>query len=412
MRGIALLATAGLAVAMVPARAAEVAVTAEFKPSARDPDNIRFVNTTPVSGYCARKPGNCAARGLFSITTGVTASNRLYDRTQPDMRYATYMAANALPREVTVTSADGRITKTLNVRLALLGAAVKSLDFPKLYFNNWLGNPGALGPSTGACTTAGDGGGGPGSPGWGAYQYAWSLPAVSNLRCWRNITSTEVDRSVANYEAIDFGFELGTPDPRGMPDGRYTGSIDYTVGAGRDIDLGQADYSDPVLTLRFDLLVEHQFRVDVPPGVDRVLLAPPGGWARWTEHGVAPRSLEQEIPFTLTSSGPISITLTCQYLVGAHCAIRRVGASDGLADVPVQIGVTLPGLRDIDSGAAAIRYALASGVPAANFQPNARVINQPSRLHFAVQGPPLAAMLAHPGSQWNGQATIVFDADP
>lgn len=411
-RGMLLLMTAGLVAVMAPARAAEVAVTAEFKPSALDPGNTRFVNTTPVTGYCASQPAECALRGLFSISSGLTASNRLYDRTTQDMRFATYIAGNGQLRDVTVTSADGAVSRTLRVRLALLGAKVASLDYPTSDFNFWLGRPGLLGPTHGTCSTAGSGGGGSGSPGKLPYLYAWTLPAEPNVRCWRSLSNSGPTQSVARYEDVDVGFELFAPEPFTMPNGRYSGSVDYLVGAGRDVDMGQADYSDDVITLRFDLLVQHQFHLDVPPGADRVVLAPPGGWARWTEHGVAPRSLEQEIPFTLTTSGPISIKLVCQYPVGERCAIRRDGASDGLADVPVEIGVTLPGMRVIDGGAPAIGHELSSRSPAQGFAPSGLIINQPSRLHFAVDGEPLTQMLTHPGSQWNGQATIVFDVHP
>jgi hypothetical protein len=54
------------------ARAAEVLVTAEFKPSALDPTAYRFKNTTPEGFYCAWRPGSCAQAGVYMFDLPIT----------------------------------------------------------------------------------------------------------------------------------------------------------------------------------------------------------------------------------------------------------------------------------------------------------------------------------------------------
>lgn len=46
-----------------------VNITAAFSPSMDNPENNTFINTTPLSGYCATWPKYCA-KGAFSIATG------------------------------------------------------------------------------------------------------------------------------------------------------------------------------------------------------------------------------------------------------------------------------------------------------------------------------------------------------
>ncbi len=58
-----------------PARAVDLQITAEFRPTALDPTHNRFVNTTPQSGYCAQHSGYCKP-GDFTINTGLNVSQR------------------------------------------------------------------------------------------------------------------------------------------------------------------------------------------------------------------------------------------------------------------------------------------------------------------------------------------------
>jgi len=48
--------------------AADITFTAEFKPSVENPANNRFVNTTPLSGYCVEFPNQCVSNGTFSVS--------------------------------------------------------------------------------------------------------------------------------------------------------------------------------------------------------------------------------------------------------------------------------------------------------------------------------------------------------
>lgn len=75
--------------------------------------------------------------------------------------------------------------------------------------------------------------------------------------------------------------ELFTPNPLGMLAGHYTGSLTYTVGPNGDFDFGDVMLpSSPILTMNFNLDVQHTLKVDVPPGGERSSCSPAGGWQR------------------------------------------------------------------------------------------------------------------------------------
>ncbi|WP_139729254.1 hypothetical protein [Aeromonas sobria] len=71
------------------------------------------------------------------------------------------------------------------------------------------------------------------------------------------------------------GYRLVPPDPLKMQNGTYKGSLTLTVGANQDLDFGNGNYSDSTLTVNFSLKVQHQIKVEFPPGGDKVVLLPP-----------------------------------------------------------------------------------------------------------------------------------------
>lgn len=392
------------------AMAVELTITAEFRPSALDPSRSKFVNTTPSSGYCQVYPIQCDPKGIFSIATGITATNKIYDKNSTDRRSWSYMNGDTVPREVLVTSVDGSVSQMVKVRLSLIGISTYVNGTLGPVLNGWLGSPGIAGPEAGGCVTVGPGRG-VGTPA-NPYHYAWQFPESGAAHCFRRISGSvgRPDTAVATYGSLDFGYEMEAPDPLSMPNGRYRGTVQYSVGAGADIDAGQANYSDSLVILNFDLTVQHNFKVDFPSGLDRVVLAPRGGWAQWTDHGRAPRALEQEIPFQLTSSGAFSVRLICQYPLDVRCGIRHAGNGEGPVDVPVDISVTIPGAREAATGVPALETPLSTRIPGLAFQPSEVLAYRSSRIGLSVSGDGLARMLEQPGSTWSGAVTVVFDA--
>lgn len=375
---------------LVPAQAAELNITAEFRPSALDPAHNRFVNTTPQSGYCAQHSALCRP-GDFTINTGVNVAQRRLFGGGTDPREKWYLGADGTWQDVTVRNANNHELKA-RIRLFLVG----------MQWN--VGSdgsaPGVNGAATGGCR---------GRAGVGSstlYRYAWTV-ADNNVVCVRSPRAA-TDRMARLSFSI--GYHLETPNPLQAQDGQYTGSVTYTVGNGQQIDLGQGDYSDSELTLQLLLNVAHDFKVDFPVESPRVQLAPEGGWARWVDHGLAPARLHQALPFHLTTSMDFSMKLRCEHEAGDRCGIRN-HADDVV--VPVDVDVTVPGMMNLRDGRPAQYTALSSDDgQAPRFTPDGYLMQRRSTLRFTANREAVTEMLRTPGSHWSGDMTVVFDANP
>ncbi len=379
--------------------AADVYISAEFIPDVNDPNQRGFVNTTPWTGVCAASHlSTCLRNNWWSIDTQVRGVKHALRQTDygPDGFYIGMPA----PRTVTVTAEEDGTRFDLELRI--IGAAMRFSDREgdgkDVFWST--GNPrncrfGITGYSTRSVMRMmlrTDGG-----QGTSACALHW------------------VDTNNYRIEALDFVYALETPTPLRMRSGLYTGSTTYTVGGtgeGADFDLGhRVELTERVVNVHFQLEVQHAFQLVVPPGSEHAVLAPEGGWRNWTDHGVVPQALVQEVPFSLTSSGRFSVTMECEFLQpDGRCGIRNTTAPSD--DAPLEVSVTLPGFRDADSGREAVNLALSARPPAPVFMADPVALGRPSRVRFAIEGPAVRAMLDHPGARYRGDVTLIFDADP
>lgn len=215
---------------------------------------------------------------------------------------------------------------------------------------------------------------------------------------------------MARYLNFSIGYHLETPNPLQAQDGQYTGSVTYTVGNGQQIDLGQGDYSDSELTLQLLLDVVHDFQVRFSSEFPVVQLAPEGGWVQWVDHGLLPSRLRQELPFHLTTSMDFSMKLRCEHDVGDRCGLQNVVNAEV---VPVDVDVTIPGMSNVHDGRPAQNTALLpDDARAPRFTPDGYLMQRRSTLRFTAGREAVTEMLKSPGSHWEGNMTVVFDADP
>lgn len=72
----------------------------------------------------------------------------------------------------------------------------------------------------------------------------------------------------------------------------YRGSLTYTIGPGGDFDFGNnvTGLSGDTLVINFELDVQHAFIFEFPPGSERAVLEPKGGWQAWLDGGQPPGS--------------------------------------------------------------------------------------------------------------------------
>lgn len=373
------------------ADAAELKITAEFRPTALDPLHNRFVNTTPVSGFCAQHPRLCRP-GDFTIDTGIRVLERPLIGVSTDPREHWYLAADGAWRDVTVRSEAGH-ELPVRIRLFLIGMHWR--------LPNDGSGPGANGAATGGCrgrTGVGDG---------NFYRYAWEVPERSVV-CVRRPRAT-TDR-IAGFLLFSIGYHIETPSPLAARDGLYRGEVTYRVGNGEEIDLGQGDYTDSELNLELLLDVVHDFKVRFPDEMPSVKLAPEEGWSQWIDHGRPPKRLSQELPFHLTTSMDFSMKLRCEYDAGDRCGIRN-SRDDVIA--PVEVDVTIPGMSTVRDGRPAQNTALLpDDARAPRFTPDGYLMQRRSTLRFTAGREAVTEMLKSPGSHWQGNMTVVFDANP
>jgi hypothetical protein len=193
-----------------------------------------------------------------------------------------------------------------------------------------------------------------------------------------------------------------------LRNGIYRGTLAYSVGEGQQIDLGRGVYDNNLLTLNLELTVEHQIRIDFPPGSERAVLEPPNGWASWLNQKRSPPKLYRDHPMQIWASAPLKVYLRCEYTVGDRCGIAETAGSGYQA--PVTVALTLPDNMRYN-GAPVSRLPLPVGEGAAlTFDSIAPTFGKQGQMHYSVQGPELTEMLKRAGSRYQGDVWIVFDA--
>uniref|UniRef100_UPI00289CC764 hypothetical protein n=1 Tax=Pantoea sp. CTOTU49201 TaxID=2953855 RepID=UPI00289CC764 len=270
---------------MSSALAEELAITTEFKPSATNPAHNEFTNTTPVSGYCAN--WTCPA-GTFSVRTYITADYRIINTNSSDPRHHTYQHLDANWRTATLYDKTTRRSISVRFRISLLGMRLMKdvASWDKDDFNNAGNSP------NGNCTGVGN------ARGNSQFIYAWNHPEGINT-CEKNISNIVLND--VKIDQISIGYEMKVIEsPMTIANGEYVGSITYNIGNNKEIDLGQADYTDNELKINITASVQHEFRV-ASSGPTRIELEPTGGWDI-VRGGATEARLEGRSSYSLTAS--------------------------------------------------------------------------------------------------------------
>ena len=153
--------------------------------------------------------------------------------------------------------------------------------------------------------------------------------------------------------------------------------------------------------------VEHQLKVDIPPGGNRIELLPQGGWQAWLNAGRRPDRLYRDQTFRLSASSRFKMQMECSLVIGNTCGLRN-GNGD---EVPLQVAVSLPyGLQDGHDQAVNKRPLRLDGSGTELFQPLQYVNDRPAILHFEVDRANVSQMLEHPGTTYSGVVTVIWDS--
>jgi len=371
-----------------PLEAAEVTITAEYR------SGIEFTNTTPQAAFCGKWPHYC--NGVETVGLPLTYEKKvIIEASDPRDNYHMKLPSR---RAVTVTHDLTGESYTLSLEFFAVSQNVTTIPdgtppTHTLYVRGGCGYLFTLGAGN-----------------WSTYLWNVHTPA-SPGGCYP-IGSPGSPGSERMIRTNDFGvgYRLITPSPLKMKQGTYRGQLSYTVGAGQDFDFGNnvSNLSDNSLTINFELDVVHAFVMDFPPGSERVVLEPPGGWTQWLNHQRPPQRLYRDLPLRIWSSGPFTAHIRCEFPMAGRCAIRNL-ANDH--QVPVQVALTLPTVIQ-HNGQPVNRLPLPVGEAGAiQLEAMAPAINRGASLHFEVDKAGVGEMTRYPGARYEGDVTIVFDAN-
>jgi hypothetical protein len=380
-------------------------ITALFKPDPANAFKNEFVNTTPISGFCAGFGHSiCRSRGLFSIQAPLGGGSPDLGPGVPVI-YANHENPRAgamfkVPsewQEVDVTHTRTGEVKQLQMRISGIGQA--TVTRPSIYV--WPGGAWLYAPAP--C-----GGSGLNTGGGSNLHFFWLVPENAGA-C--NVKPPIEDVTRFAFASMDYAYELKTPDPLGMSSGQYTGTHEYTIGPGGDFDFGDVVIAnDNALTFNFTLDVQHTLKVEIPPGGNYVELIPQGGWQAWLQRNRRPERLFRDQTFNISASSRFKMQLDCQYGDGGNQCLLRDPVSGGVA--PLNISVTLPsGLNDAAGQPVSRRPLLRDGSGTELFQPGHYVDRKPGQLHFEIAREHVEEMLTGVAKTYSGNVTVIWNSE-
>ncbi|WP_236707818.1 hypothetical protein [Pseudomonas sp. Leaf48] len=393
------------------AGAASTEITAVFKPDPANPMQNRFVNTTPNSQFCHHFVVLCKPRNMFSlIVQGVpyeqtTGGPVEANHTNP--RLGAYLKVPSEWRQISVVSdTPGSKPEIVEVRIAGIGGRhdlyANATDLTGGIGDSALWSIGRWSNAPSPCIGSGF------ITGTDYFvNFMWLVPENAGA-CF---TQAKFAIPKFLYRYIEFAYELRTPNPLGMSTGTYRGSIPYTMGPSGDFDFGDLVLpKDNLLMLNFTLEVQHELKVEVPPGGNRVELVPPGGWQAWVNKGRKPERLFRDQTFNISASSRFKMRLECDYNHGNNCAL---GGASGVERVQLNVSVSLPsGLSDASGAPVERRPLLRDGSGTELFQPSFYVERKPGTLHFEVDPRDVEWMLdPWQSKKYSGNVTVIWDSE-
>ncbi|QHC97466.1 hypothetical protein ACI514_01355 [Pseudomonas sp. M20] len=388
------------------AQAINQEIRALFQPDSSRPDKNTFVNKTPNSGYCATYPGQCESHGMFSIELPVRFRSTRY----LDLFDWAAVKAPANLRRLTVTNSQTQETQSLEIRITGMGSKYV-LSHPAVRLAG--GNNALEGHSR--LWVTGNWVQGIPAPCWhsgvGAYEAdSWRFfwKTTQEAHCFK-VPAYHIPSMY--FDKLDITYELRTPNPLTMSTGRYTGSLTYSLGPGRDFDMGKLfQPDDSSLTLDFVLDVQHTLKVDIPPGGNHIALEPQGGWQRWLDSGRKPVRLFRDQIFHISASSKFTMKLECEHSLGSGSGCAIMDRQSGFAG-PVAVSVSLPnGLTD--SAGQPVRRKLLGRETSGTFQPEHYIERKPGTLHFEIGEQDTDWLIKHATDKpYRGNITVIWDSE-
>lgn len=393
----------------VPASAITQEIRAVYVPDPANPQNNRFINQTPQSGYCGQYPNDCNRYNLMGISLPVRFSSIKEIRPGSSERDGGMFKMPAQWRSLTVRNIVTGETETVEMRIGGFGTRYVLSDTA----TNLTGVPGEL-ESHNALWTG---------RGWQSAPRPCVEGAMASYGpdffrfFWFTPDETACSKQAAflipwmSYDYLDVAYELRTPNPIGMSSGVYAGELTYRLGPGLDIDTGDNLLPDTSsLTFRVVLDAQHVLKVDIPPGGNKISLVPQGGWQAWLQQGRKPTRLFRDQTFNLSASSRFKMYFECEFAAVGACALRDTVS--GATNAQVFVSVSLPDNITDTAGEPVKRRPLSNDPQGVAFRPSRYLDRAPATLHFEIPSVYVEQMLQPgQGKRYVGNVTVIWDSE-
>lgn len=385
---------------LVPvSEAADITIGARYRADAGN-QYVRFGSSN--EWICSSWPALCksASENAVDLPFGTYYKTTFKDR---GLREQYYVKAPP-PRALEVRRVDGPEALNLVFEVTHISQyAIVTAESPAR--NN---SPIATGRVGGTCTVVRA----PSQPEGSGGVFQWQFwGGRDNKNCW---SSSELgsfgDMRVSLVSRTGIGYKLSLPSPTKIVSGIYRGSLVFTVGdVNSDFDFGEGTRGlASSLTIDFELDLRHELKVDFPPGSDRAVLEPPGGWLAWPG-GRVPPQLARDLPFRLTASGPFTVHAGCEYQLEG-VSLCNIFNENGDRAV-VNLAMSLPAGVKYNNGPVQRLRIPANAARPLRLVPDAATSALPGTVHFWIGESWVESMLQKPGSTYRGGITLLFDAE-
>ena len=391
------------------ANAATMNITAEFSPDIHNPKNNEFINTTPISGFCAKWPTYCT-KNVLSIETNLKTRQQYIIKAWDSDRNSVFFGFPSNYKVVDVVNNKTGERSTLKFRIA--GFSARNWNASN---SNWSGTWGYYPPapciSGGTSIGAGD---------W--IQFAWAINEKKDVHC---VMYSKIDRNAnISFDEISYAYELIAPNPLGMGSGIYTGSFKLGVGPSKDIDFGDNFIAnDDSLDVSFTLTVNHELKVTPTPGATDVTLYPcyygsacskdsaEKNWERWMVTNIPPQKMSGLSRFNISSSGTFTVYMMCGNGSAQSADSCPMISNKSNTVVPVKALLTLPGNITDQTGQSVVNKPLYTGkdISRNRFITSSFGIAQPGQVDFVIDKKDIGEMLKSRPDSWTGNVTLMFD---
>lgn len=398
--------------AIPSSHSAVMELTAKFSPSVLSPENNKFTNTTPLGGFCLKRPTWCiSSRIEFSVSLPISLK-RSFDipaknapRDGVFFKYPKYT-------KVIVSNENGS-SKELTFEITAF-----NFTYSKVYHANdygWVRGEFWWGTNTCPSTRLAD----RTDPHW--YEFAWyykgnACNKQSNILRAGDDIVTMFDQSIA--------YELITPNPLDMESGVYRGQVKFTVGPGGDIDYGD-NYqpSDRELIVNFTLTVNHELKVKPQTGGTDIVLFPcyherkceqidsEKNWERWIVTNIPPQKMSGTTRFNISSSGSFTVYMACGSGAALSSDSCPIMSEKSKTVVPVKAMITLPDNIADNTGQRVVNRPLYTekDLSRNSFTTSSFGIDRPGLVDFVIDKKNISEMLKSRPDSWSGNVTIIFD---